>query len=30
MPVEVVSTDPTAQEAWLEAMTASIDRLLAA
>jgi hypothetical protein len=30
MPVEVVSTDPAAQEAWLEAMTASIDRLLAA
>jgi hypothetical protein len=30
IPVEVVSTDPAAHEAWLEAMKASIERLLAA
>jgi hypothetical protein len=30
MPAEIVSTDPAAHEAWLEAMKASIDRLLAA
>jgi hypothetical protein len=30
IPVELVSTDPAAHEAWLEAMKASIERLLAA
>ena len=28
LPVEIVSTDPAAHEAWLEAMKASIERLL--
>jgi uncharacterized protein YbjT (DUF2867 family) len=30
IPVEIVDTDPAAREAWLEAMTAAVDRLLAA
>ena len=30
MPVEIVDTDPAAHEAWLEAMTAAVERLLSA
>jgi hypothetical protein len=30
MPVEIVDTDPASPEDWLEAMTAAVDRLLAA
>ena len=30
MPVETVDTDPSAHEAWLEAMTAAVERLLSA
>jgi nucleoside-diphosphate-sugar epimerase len=30
IPAEVVETDPEAHEAWLEAMTAAVDRLLTA
>jgi len=30
MPVEVVDADPVAHEAWLEAMTAAVERLLTA
>jgi hypothetical protein len=30
IPVEIVDTDPASPEDWLEAMTAAVDRLLAA
>ncbi|MGZ8482137.1 MAG: NAD(P)H-binding protein [Candidatus Limnocylindria bacterium] len=30
IPVEIVDTDPAAHDAWLEAMTAAVERLLAA
>jgi hypothetical protein len=30
IPVEIVETNPTAHDAWLEAMTAAVERLLSA